>query len=473
MHISGKSHRLDTNATYTRNQPKYLVWAGLLATSFVGMQFFVTRPLMNELAQMKKELNAVEKDLENLVGARDDVWETNNLLSSLNAQHRHIEGARASLNSIRQFRKDVEGESGRTMNAFASLDRLLAIQGTLIEQQQDVMTAGKSLKGLVAMQEQLVAQRETVESAVTAVQELAKVTSTAIDQVEGAGEAMNSLKMVAELKKTVLENAEQLASAQDKIDQMVQLQDSLSKSVEDIENAQVAAKNLVAVTTTLSKNAEGIEQAQQDASRMATLTKTIKDASSNIEAAEVNTQNLIVLKDELVNNGVGAEQSIDRAKDLITLNNTLGTVEGVNQSQDTLDTMVSMQKTISGQTQQVIDNVKNLELLADLSDEVDSHINSLQGMRRDLLEIALLETAVGRVVRAMRPLTKITDLRRLSDEQIRSAAESILEQRGTRLSNRPKVESLPPLPNEDKLFIDNEDGAIDRLVPDPPVEDVE
>ncbi len=71
-----------------------------LAVGFLGMDIMVRRPMMRELSQVRSELSSVERDMEELVGVRNNVWETNNLLTGLKSQYRQLEEARLRLTSL-------------------------------------------------------------------------------------------------------------------------------------------------------------------------------------------------------------------------------------------------------------------------------------------------------------------------------------------------------------------------------------
>ena len=53
------------------------------------------------------------------------------------------------------------------------------------------------------------------------------------------------------------------------------------------------------------------------------------------------------------------------------------------------------------------------------------------------MEIVLLETTITRVTRALEPMTQLGNIRRLNDGDLRDAARTILEQRQTRITQKP------------------------------------
>ena len=64
-------------------------------------------------------------------------------------------------------------------------------------------------------------------------------------------------------------------------------------------------------------------------------------------------------------------------------------------------------------------------------------------MRRSLIEIGMMETTVSRVSRMMKPLVELGNLRRLSDDEMRQAARSILDGRTATRVSKNSMESRP------------------------------
>jgi hypothetical protein len=59
-----------------------------IAMAFLAMDILLRRPMMIELASVKRDLASVERSLQDLVGVKDVAGETNHLLSALQAQKR-------------------------------------------------------------------------------------------------------------------------------------------------------------------------------------------------------------------------------------------------------------------------------------------------------------------------------------------------------------------------------------------------
>ena len=102
------------------------------------------------------------------------------------------------------------------------------------------------------------------------------------------------------------------------------------------------------------------------------------------------------------------------------------------------------------------DAVETLEATADVHEEIEKVARSLEGLRRWLVEIMLLENAAQRAAEAVTPLTELSDLRRLSPSEMRQAVQSVVQsRRGHTTPSVPEVQpaaeitkaptTLPPL----------------------------
>ena len=95
------------------------------------------------------------------------------------------------------------------------------------------------------------------------------------------------------------------------------------------------------------------------------------------------------------------------------------------------------------QTRGVAEAIQTLEVLSGFRDELGAQIQSLAGLRHDLVELSLMETSVAKVARMMKPLVEMGNLRRLSNDELRHVARSILEGRTTTRVSNNDVSSRP------------------------------
>jgi hypothetical protein len=82
------------------------------------------------------------------------------------------------------------------------------------------------------------------------------------------------------------------------------------------------------------------------------------------------------------------------------------------------------------------------------------------------MEIALMETTIGRVAKALEPLAQIANVRRLGDEELRAAAKAILDNRSTRLTSKPPApRELPKTAENDRLELPADEPLLKDEVP--------
>ena len=374
-------------------------WAMLvfgITLGFVGLHFLMARPMAREMERMQKDLTLVEQRMQDLVGARDDVWETNSLLSSLKAQQGQTEEARLALQSIRQLRGSLVDEASHNGEAAKALELAAKLQSRLIEQRPATEAAETVLEQMQVVESRLVAQHETNESAAKTLGELIAI------------------------KTTVRTQAEDVELARESLNQMVRIGQELREQNDGLVLAATGLKGLANLKTGLTNAAE------------------------NLEVAQSVSDQLVALELRLAEGGQQAELATERAASLITLKNQLnGEDLNLVASQQNLDGMLQMQKSLASQSKSVVSAIQALELLGGFHDEFVTQIQVLGEMRRSLLDISLMETTITRVSQMMKPLVELGNLRHLSDEELRQAARLILDGRTATRVTKNAMDSRP------------------------------
>jgi hypothetical protein len=416
-----------------------------LATGFLGMDIMVRRPMMRELASVHTELSSVERDMEELVGVRNQVWETNNLLTSLKSQYRQLEDARVSMGALTQLRIEIEAEAGHTTAAFAKLDRLVGLQNAVLSNSENVESAEVSLDRMVAMQGHLVESGSNTGDAISAINQLVKVRNAAEVEVAKIDNAYDAVQKFGKLKNQIMTNGEGLDIAQEHVAALAAIKNDVFNEAGDVAAAHEAARNMIALKNDINEKSEGLETARLTAEELFTLKDAVVSKGGNTETAFANTERLFTLRDALI-----AEADLDSA-------------EG------NLNQLVDIQDTLNRQTAEVADAVETLEVLTDLNDELQSQVTTIDGMRKSLLDVVLMESTVRKVAGILEPLAELANLRRLSSEDMRQAARVIMDQRTSRVAARPADSALKSAPklklNDVQLFTDEQPNDI--LVPLP------
>lgn len=407
-----------------------------LATGFLGMDIMVRRPMMRELASVRTELSSVERDMEELVGVRNQVWETNNLLTSLKSQYRQLEDARVSMAALAQLCSEIQTEATHTTAAFSKLDRLVGLQNAVLRNSENVESAEVSLDRIVALQGHLVESGENTGNAVAAINQLVKVRDAAQVEVATIDNAYNAVQKFGELKKQIITNGEGLDVAQDHVAALAAIKNDVFNESENVTAAHEAARNMIALKNDINEKSEGLDTAKTTAEELFSLKDEVVANGGNTETAFANTERLFTLRDALV-----ADSDLDSA-------------EG------NLDRLVGIQDTLNRQTVEVADAVETLEVLTDLNDELQTQVTTIDGMRKSLLDVVLMESTVRKVAGILEPLAELSDLRRLSREDMREAARVIIDQRTARVAARPTDSESRKAPelklNDVEVFTDEQ-----------------
>ena len=383
------------------------------------MDLAVRRPLMRELAQVRTHVGTLQGDMQQLVGVRNQVLETNNLLTNLKAQHHKLEEARVCLSVMQQITHELTEKAGNTTPAFDSLDRLVSLKDAVLRNSETTEAAQTGVEQLLALQAQVAKSGEHAQVAQAAINSLVRVRDAARIEVADIDAAFQSVRQLGDLKRQAVTQAEGVAVAREQLTELAELKNDLTAEAGNIAVAQEVATNLV----------------------------TLK-------------------------NGLATEDAIKHADDLLKLRDTLVVNGQSDKAADNLEQLIAMQSRLIGQTKDVASAMQTLEVLTDLGDELQTQGESLNRMRKGLLEIVLLEATVNRVARVIEPLTQIGNLRRLTDDELREAARAVLDSRNSRIARQPepprerkanalKLDDIP-------LFNDEpSDVTKDNLVPAP------
>ena len=173
------------------------------------------------------------------------------------------------------------------------------------------------------------------------------------------------------------------------------------------------------------------------------------------------------LQDQLVASAEKLTVAQENARVLVAMNDTLsGDSLKLEASRRNLDSLVAMGTSLSTQSQHVAEAIQNLEIMDDFRTEVAAHVKSLEGVRRTMMDIAMMESTLSRVAQVVEPLTQIGNLRRLSDDEMREAARVILDRRVTRFSQSDSQLEIGAAGNEATVTTTN--STNEEPVPLPP-----
>jgi hypothetical protein len=358
-----------------------------LAIVFFGMQLMMVGPLKGRLDGIQSRLELADGDMKKLVASRDSVWKTNDLLTSLQSQTRMTDQLKVSLSEIQTLREQITTESRSTAEAIAALDGLLNLQNQLVSSQSTTHQASQEIDAIRQLQEKIVQSSGQTEVASNSLDGIVSLQNRVIAASNGYEDASRSIGNLADLTQKLVSQSQDLQIASRKFDEFVGLKNSIQSA------------------------SEGMELAQNSVRQLKDVKDLVLSADTDMERVQNNVRTLVAMKDQLGNESL----HLDAA-------------------QQNLDSLVRLQSALSAQSTNIMAAVQNLEIMDDFQSEVATHIRSLDGLRKTFVEIAMMESTVGRVAQVMQPLTDIGNLRRLSEGEVREAARAILDRRTTRFS---------------------------------------
>lgn len=418
---------MSTTTTMRRNQNtqnrsfRNFMWISMLmslAVVFFGMQLMMVGPLKGRLDAIQTRLDLTDQNMESLVGVSDSIQNTNSLLSGIEEQAERFDQVEAAIAKVEELRKSVQSEALNSTAALSSLDKITQVQRRIVASRQQTDTAIAQIAEMELLRDKIMSGGNQTELADNSLSGMLALQKRVIAASGGYEAASDSIAELADLSQRLVESNESLKLASARFDDFVSLQNRMIASADEF-----------------------------------------KAASDNFELALSNSAALAQLKNDIISGSDNVDIAASNARTLVAMNESLGSDIKLDIAGNNLQGLLSLQAQLNEQTDRVTTAIQNLEVLDDLHGEVADHVRSLASLRRSLVDLAMMESTVGRVANIMGPLTELTSLRRLSQNEVRDAARVILNGRNTRLSYSADAAADA---------IDSGDVAEEDLVPLPP-----
>jgi len=364
------SSLISDSMSRSREFLKQLNWPTLLsglAMGLVIMQMLVGRSVTRRMEQLTFQMEQNQRQMTLLTGSADDVRQTNDLLSRLTAQKTQLRTATDTMVELQRLRSHVERDSARLDKAMAALEQIHKLQGELVSRAPQMEQAVR-----------------TVDASMTLQSKIAEMARNLPTQAAGIAEAQNVITSLAQLKQQTLNEQSNIEAAREQMTAMNTIIKGLVTAGDNMLQARTAASEMLALKDLLTMNEDGLDRSQASADRLI----AIQEQLAAIPAIRV-----------------------DEAK-----NNMLA--------------MVEMQQKLAGQTRQIAENVENLELMADFQTVLGDQLTKMDGIRRQLTDLVLMESTIARAARVLSPLSEIAGIRGLrDDDEVREAARRVLDRR--------------------------------------------
>ncbi|RMG40925.1 MAG: hypothetical protein D6725_02420 [Planctomycetota bacterium] len=487
MHIQGKRYRLDTDRKFSSGPSRLSLMMIGLTVGLLWVQFFVAQPLLREVAALRSQMNVYGRRIDQLAATQPGVHRTQSLLAMLEAQGRQAEAAREALNRIAALEQTIQQRAGSAAVTLQSLQRLDELSQQLLAHQQRLNDVAQRLAESPPLPQRAAAtQRQADRAPSTATPDSRE--QLAIGQFrKTVAQLLRDLQSLSTVAKVVHSQAATALQAREIADELARTQRDLKASIDTMKQSADQLGQFAKALAQWDASPERLQAARAAAERLAALEKKLAQQQATLEDADAALDTLIALKDTLrlhrKETGEAkqtAKELVDLARDVAATRETLQTAGAAQQQTDallqqiaerrtevaaadhTLDRLLQihdrlvattprlqaaesglaalqdLQRQVAALGTKLADSLKTLELLGDLDEELRNQVRSIDNVRRDLMEIVLLESAVGRVARILEPLAQLVDLRRLSNADIRAAAEVVLQRRAHRLAQKPR-----------------------------------
>ena len=421
--LSGSTTTVRRSSNQELRGFRSFMWMSMLMSLgvvFFGMQLMMVGPLKGRLEGIQARLDSSEGNMKKLVSARDGVWKTNDLLTSLQQQSGQLASLKKSVADIQSLRSTIQKEAEAANIALAALDRMSAVQQRILNGQQQTLQAATQL--------------------------------TAIEEVQ----------------KSIIHGSDATEVASNSLEGLVALQNRLIAASNGYEQASEGVSNLTDLTQKMAAQSDELKVAVQTFDAFIGLTNAVQTAAVDLETARASVAGMGSLTSDVLAASANLQSVQDNVRTLVALNDSLGgkTLQ-LAEARQNLESLLTIQNSLSEQSSQVADAIQNLEIMDDFRTEVAAHVKSLDTLRRTLMDIAMMESTLGRVAQVVEPLTQIGNLRRLGEEEVREAARVILDRRMTRFSQSEVAPDVGGAVSDSTDSL-SEHAAEKNLVPLPP-----
>ena len=135
-----------------------LAWGAFFCgviTGFAALYAVAAYPVFHHLESLQKNLSTLNRDVQELVGARDQAFHAANLLADLNTLKSRLPEAESTLAEVRQLHRDLLAEGRDASEATAALSSLVRLQTAVLDQQDLTRAADQSIAEIRRIQQQL------------------------------------------------------------------------------------------------------------------------------------------------------------------------------------------------------------------------------------------------------------------------------------------------------------------------------
>ncbi|MDA0835690.1 MAG: hypothetical protein O2955_16860 [Planctomycetota bacterium] len=250
--------------------------------------------------------------------------------------------------------------------------------------------------------------------------------------------ATGSLDDLLNLQMQLVEHGTRTGSAQSAMNDLADMQDQLIATKANAADASVAIAELSDVATLAQTEAEQAATALAAVKQLGEIkAQILVEDGESLGQAKSHAARFVELKNRILEGSENTESALSHAESLLTLETALVADDvQVATAATNLNSLIDMQSRLGARTNEINEALGTLEILTDLHDQLQDQVASMEGIRRHLVEFVLLESTINKAVTILKPLSELANFRRMTDEEIRSAARAILDERASRVTQR-------------------------------------
>ncbi len=472
-------------------QSSWALCAAAVLTGQFCLHLMTTQPLNRRIDCLTVEVTRLHKSVEQVAASAHNATAANDLLSDLTVQGKKLHEARGAIDQLRRFEREVRSQghaAGHTLNLVRNIGRLqdeIITQGQQISQLEDslddlsafqmlvhgltstaarefvgVDRATQLVKQLGELKREVSTEAADLEMATESLQQLAQLKRDVSSETADINIAMSDLQKLSGLKQHIATHAMDVEGALSHLQQLGDLKSQVTIESVGVDLAEAQFARLIQLKESVAQvESEQIDIAEMRLNELTALKQMVLDGGEHLAEALGLGDELVSLKDNLVNRGGRIDVARKHADGLLSLEDALADDANMNigHAQENLDALVSIERRLSSQDEQIISAVESLELMSDLQAEFVASVGGLDRIRRGLTELVMLESTVMRTVASLQPLMELTNLRRLNADDLKMIARGMMEQRASRVAaadleyapsanSNDQAESLVPLP---------------------------
>lgn len=405
--------------------------AGLLATHVA-----VSLTVMGSVSRLRAQIEWLHQGVRKLAVHNDAAGETSTLLNNLQEQMAQLDGARQALTQLQELNARLAAEADLAGQAADALSRLVELSDRLAADTGRVAQAMQTQEHVSALLEELQASHDATLQAKEALTAIEALRGQALDLLGTMSDTQAALNRLGELQDQVACQYQQVLPIENTLAELGRLKQLAADQAPGLYDARRSLEGLIDLKSRTLAQLESIEIATGVLDAWDALNQRLHAAEPHVRAARAVANELFDLQQDLLCRGYNGNQPAQAHE---VLENLIGLRQRIEQqaeslprAQQQLEGLLGLKDRVVAQTADLPDAVETLEAAADVHQEIEKVARSLEGLRRWLVEIVLLENAAQRAAEAVNPLVELSDLRRLSPSEVRQAVQSVVESRRRR-----------------------------------------